>query len=302
MTIKIYKPSELSNAEYQALPQISGSSLHVILSESPAQFRFCEPEEDRKALDFGIYSHAMILEPERFAQQYAKDFDASAYEQILVTNADLQGWLRDRGAKVSGTKAELIERILSTGEQVFIAELEATKYRDQHQGREFINPIDYAKLEQMRAAIFADKEVADMLANSAAEYSLVSDEFKVRPDIITGGGGLVNYKTCRTCHPQRFGKNAYDYGYIMKAALEWDMFKAAYGQEPAFYCLLAQQKHSPFIHKPWMLGKDIIAIGRQQYKEAIRIYRICKEQNSWPAFGGVEYLVLPEFITKQYEV
>lgn len=302
MTIKIYKPDELTNAEYQALPQISGSSLHTILSESPAQFKFGEPEEDRQALDFGIYSHAMILEPARFAHQYAKDFDADAYEKILTTGADMTAWLKERGVKSSGLKPELIQRIIDTGEPVFIAETEAEKHRAQHDGKEFISPSDYAKLEQMRAAIFADQEVADMLANSSAEYSLISDEFKVRPDIITGGGGLVNYKTCRTCHPQRFGRNAYDYGYIMKAALEWDMFKAAYGQEPAFYCLLAQQKHSPYIHKPWMLGKDIIAIGRQQYKEAIRIYRACKEADSWPAFGGVEYLVLPQFITQQYEV
>jgi hypothetical protein len=302
VSVKIKTPDELSNADYQDLPQISGSALHTIYSENPAQWRYGEPEEDRKALDFGIYSHAMILEPARFAEQYVRDWSQDGYESILVTAADCSTWLKERGLKVSGAKGDLIERILATGEAVHIAEVEAQKYRAEHEGKEFIDSKDFDKIASMRAAIMADDEVAKMLEGGAAEYSLIGENTKVRPDIITAGGGLVNYKTCRTAHPAKFGRNAYEYGYLLKAALEWDMFKAAYGQEPAFYCLLAQQKHSPYIHKPFMVPKDYIQIGRIQYQEAFRVYKHCLDNDTWPAFGGVEYMTLPQHITQQYEV
>lgn len=300
MTITIYPPNQLSNADYQALPQISGSSLHTIYAENPAQWRFGEPDDDRKALDFGIYSHAMILENARFGEQYVRDFDASVYEHILVTNTDMSGWLKDRGLKVSGSKAELIERILATGEPVHIEEVEAATYRSQHEGKEFIRADDFDKLEKMRSAIMADEEIAAMIEGGFAEHSIVSAEWKVRPDLMTTGAYLINYKTTTSAHPKDFGRKAHDYGYLLKAALEWAMFKKAYGHDPRGYILLAQQKHSPFIFKPWRLSREIMDIGNRQLNEAIRIYRHCRDSNTWPAFGGTEDLTLPDFIMNQY--
>jgi len=302
MTIQIKTPAELSNEEYQALPQISGSSLHTIYAENPAQWRYGEPEEDRKALDFGIYSHAMILEPDRFAEQYVRDWSADGYESILVTATDCSAWLKERGLKVSGAKGELIERILATGEEVHIADVEAQRYREHHEGKEFIAAKDFDKIAAMRAAIMADEATAKMLDGGFAEYSLISDEWKVRPDLMTKGGYLVNYKTTTSAHPREFGRKCHDYGYLLKAALECAMFKKAYSQEPRGYILLAQQKRSPYIFKPWRLSRELMEIGRIQLNDSIRVYRNCRDKDIWPGLGGLEDMTLPDYIMNQYDI
>jgi exodeoxyribonuclease VIII len=300
MTIQIHTPAELSNEDYQLLPQISGSALVTIYNESPAQWRYGEPETDNKALEFGIYSHAMILEPDRFDEQYVRDFSPDGYESILVTATDCSAWLKERGLKVSGAKGDLIERILATGEVVHIAAVEAGKYRQQHEGKAFIPAKDFDKISDMRAAIIADEQVAAMLDGGFAEYSIVSEEWKVRPDLMTKGGYLVNYKTTTSAHPREFGRKCHDLGYLLKAALECAMFKKAYGQDPRGYILLAQQKRSPYIFKPWRVSRELMEIGRTQLNEAIRVYRQCRDANVWPGLGGLEDMTLPDYIMNQY--
>src|SRR3546814_14664864 len=71
----------------------------------------------------------MMLEPERFAEAYCRDFDPSIYESIMTKGQDYKDWLKDRGMKVSGTNAELIERNLETKESVHIEDVERDKYR-----------------------------------------------------------------------------------------------------------------------------------------------------------------------------
>lgn len=300
MQIKIYQPSELSNPEYQALEQCSGSFLHTLFAESPAQAKFGE-HESSKALDFGIWGHAMILEPERFDSEYCRDFDISVYESILDTGAQMTAWLKERGIKSSGVKAELIERIQAADPDVHIAEVEAQRYRDARQGMEFVPPAAFDKIQQMRSVIMADPECAKMLASGYPELSLVNDEFKVRPDIITSGAYMVNYKTTASAHPDECGRKFYEYGYIMKAALECEMFRQAYGEMPRGYIILAQQKKAPYIHVPFRLSKETLEIGRKDLNHAIRVYRACRDANKWPAFGGLQDLTLPEYITKKYQ-
>lgn len=300
MSIKIYQPSELSNPEYQALAQCSGSFLHTLFAENPAQARFGEHEAS-KALDFGIWGHAMILEPERFDSEYCRDFDPSVYESILDTGAQMSAWLKERGIKSSGVKAELIERILAADPDAHIADVEAQRYRSEREGLEFVPPASFDKIQQMRSVIMADPECAKMLANGHAELSLVSDEFKVRPDIITSGAYLINYKTTASAHPEECGRKFYDYGYVMKAAFECEMFRQAYGEMPRGYIILAQQKKAPYIHVPFRLSKETLEIGKKDMNCAIRVYRACRDADTWPAFGGLQDLTLPEYITKKYQ-
>lgn len=308
MTAALFTPDQLSNEQYQALPQASGSFLHRLLVHSPAKAKFGEIPA-RKALDFGIWSHAMILEPERFASAYARDFDPDAYDSIMRTASDMSAWLKSRGMKVTGNKGELIARILETGEPAHIEEVEREKFRAGHpEGVEFIPVKDYDKIELMRHAILADDRRARMLEGGHAELSIVTDEFKCRPDLITAGGWLVNYKSTQDAAPEKFGRNATDYGYPMRAVMECELFRQLYGEYPAGYAILAQEKDPPYLCKEYVLfdrvrGEDsqpsAWLLGRKQLAQAIRIYRRCMESDSWPGLGGAEDLAVPEYILKR---
>jgi hypothetical protein len=322
-SIRIFTADALSNEDYQALPQRSGSFLHRLLTHSPAKAMFGEIPS-RKALDFGIWSHAMMLEPERFAQAYCRDFDPSIYESIMTKGQDYKDWLKDRGMKVSGTNAELIERIMETGEAVHIEEVEREKYRLQMASNsgglqvEFIPTADYDKIQAMRHSLMLDEERAKMFAGGFSEMSIVTDEFKCRPDLITSGEWLVNYKSTLDAEPEKFGRKATDYGYPMRAVLECELFKQAYGHYPAGYAILAQEKDVPYLCKTFKIfersrsqGIDPDSadwhaaqpsawqLGRKQLASAIKLYRKCRDANVWPGLGGAEDLPIPEYQLKR---
>lgn len=307
MTAAIFTPDHLSNEQYQALAQRSGSFLHRLLTHSPAKAKFGE-QPASKALDFGIWSHAMILEPERFAEAYARDFDPSTYEHILCKGDDYKGWLKERGLKISGTNNELICRIIDTGDPVHILDIEQAKYRAAHPEHvEFIPIKDFDKISLMRHAIMSDSERAKMLSGGFAELSIVTDEFKARPDLITAGQWIVNYKSTADAEPEKFSRKATDYGYPMRAVMECELFKQAYGEYPAGYAILAQEKDSPYLCKTFVIydrsrGDDqpsAWTYGRAQLADAVKIYRKCRDADVWPGLGGAEDLAVPEYLMKK---
>ena len=311
MTATIHTPDQLTNEAYQELPQRSGSFLHRLLVHSPAKAKFGE-QPASKALEFGIWSHAMILEPERFAQDYARDFDPSAYEKLLVTAADMSAWLKERGLKVSGAKAELVQRILDTGEKVHIEPVECAFFQGAipgyPEGRvQLVPPKEWDLITAMRHAILLDEERAKMLSGGFAELSIVTDEFKARPDLITGGQWIVNYKSTLDAEPEKFSRKATDYGYPMRAVMECELFKQAYGEYPAGYAILAQEKDAPYLCKTFVIyersrGDDqpsAWTYGRSQLADAVKLYRKCRDADVWPGLGGAEDLSVPDYIMKK---
>lgn len=309
-TVKIFTPDALSNEDYQQLPQRSGSFLHRLLVHSPAKARFGVIPHG-KPLDFGIWSHGMILEPERFAEAYCRDFDPSIYESIMSQNKHYQEWLKDRGMKVSGTAAELIARILETGEKVHIEDVEREAYRAFRSAGdapvEFIPCEDFDKIEAMRHSLFADPAAAKMMTGGFSEMSIVTDEFKCRPDKITAGAWMLNYKTTLDAEPEKFGRKATDLGYPMRAVMEIELFKQAYGEYPAGYAILAQEKDAPYLCKTFIIyersrGDDqpnAFVLGRKQLTDAVKIYRKCRDADVWPGLGAAEDLQIPEYMLKR---
>lgn len=306
MAAQVFTPDQLSNEAYQALDQRSGSFLHRLLTHSPAKARFGEQPRG-KPLDFGIWSHAMMLEPARFAEAYARDFDPSVYESIMTKGQDYKDWLKERGMKVSGTNAELIERILEVGEAVHIEDVEREAFRLALPGREFVPVADFDKIEAMRYSLMLDDDRRVMFEGGFPELSIVTDEFKCRPDLMTKGSWLVNYKTTLDAEPEKFGRKATDMGYPMRAVMECELFKQAYGEYPAGYMILAQEKDTPYLCKPFKIyeasrGEEqphAWTLGRKQLADAVRIYRRCRDADTWPGLGGAEDLSVPEYILKR---
>lgn len=308
MPTTVFTPDQLSNESYQELPQRSGSFLHKMYIHSAAKARFGD-QPKAKVLDFGIWSHAMMLEPARFAEEYARDFDASVYESIMTKGQDYKDWLKERGLKVSGTNAEMVERIIETGEKVHIEDVERDLFRAAMPGREFIPVADFDKIEAMRHSLMADPDNRAMFEGGFSELSIVSDEFKCRPDLMTKGEWLVNYKTTMDAEPQVFGRKATDMGYPMRACMEVELFKQAYGHYPAGYIILAQEKETPYLCKPFTIfersrgdhGEQPSAwqLGRKQLGEAIKMYRKCRDADVWPGLGGREDLYVPDYMLKR---
>lgn len=308
--MKLLTPQDLSNESYQALEEISGSDLNTVYQKSLAHWKYGESKSS-KALEFGIVSHAMILEPERFDDEFVKQMDIAEYPDAMVTVKDMQAWLKERGQKVSGDKAEITSRILDvcevSGEKVFIWDLMLVEFAELHSEKTIVPVADYEKVQLMRDSILSDESMRKMLRGGVAEHSIIGKlpsckvANKVRPDLITAGGHLVNYKTARDIHPEYFGKHCHDLGYLLKASLEWDMFTELYGEPPKAYIFLAQEKEAPYVWKPYYITPEQLSIGRAQREYAQSLIENAIETGKYSAYGSQPApLELPEYIMKKY--
>lgn len=305
---KVYTPDEMSNEQYHSDTEfVSGSALCVIYGKSPAAWRFGE-RETTPALEFGIASHAALLEPEKFNAEFVRNIDKEDYPDALTSDTAIKSWLKEKGVTGYSTKrgADLVEMAKRTEDQVQLWSEMQSDFIDAHDGRVIVKPADYDKIMQMRAVVFADVEYSEKLSTGFAEFSIFGEidgvKVKVRPDIMTSVGGIWDYKSCADASPDKFGMACYDHGYLLKMALQHDMFEAAYGRKPLDVVLLAQEKKPPFIAQAYELGEQELAIGRWQYKQALATYKRCKDTDTWPAYGGgVSPLTLRDFIYKKHD-
>lgn len=301
-----YQNTELSNDDYRALPEISGSDLVTIHNDCPAAWRFGEPKES-PALAEGIAAHVAVLEHEDFVGRFYRDIDPAEHPDALDTAKDMQAWLKESGIKgYSGkTKAELIDMILSTGETPQIIDLMREKAAKENGDAAPLKPAVYDRIDLMRRTIRANEEYAERLTGGEAEVSVVRPDLglKCRFDYLTADGEIWDYKTTASAHPEKFGRQAHDVGYWLKMALQHDLFVAEFGEAPKSVVLLAQTKAAPFICQAYEMTAEQLEIGREQYQAAHRLYLRCKESDIWPAYGGgVQELVTPVWVARMYGI
>ncbi len=309
--MQLITPEQLNAEFYESLEAINHNDLNTVFSKTLAHWKYAE-KKDTKQMEFGIVSHAIILNPTEFDKNFIKGLDVAEYPEALVSSNDLKAWLKSRGQKVSGVKAELTQRILDTvaisEEQVFIWDLMLEKHAEENKSKTVISPDVFYKVSLMRESIMQDETMGALLSSGIAEHAIYGKlpickvENICRPDVITTGGHIINYCTSTDINPEKFGVNAYNYGYLLRAALEWDMFTELYGEPPKAYILLAQEKESPYVWKPYYITGEQLQIGRVQREYAQSLIENAIETDKYSAYGNeVSPLELPTYITKKYE-
>jgi hypothetical protein len=277
--------NKLSNAEYQSLPQVGGSSLVKIYFDCPAAYKYGD-SEPTKALVDGIAAHVCVLEPSVFAAQYVRGIDKADHPTALMTTDHLKDWCKQNN--LSGYskygKAELIKFIHDYDPDVQIFDDICAKYAAENEGKTIVAAKDFDMISQMRRVIFEVPAYRDAFKDAEFELSFISETAKVRWDCVTMDGRIIDYKTCVSSHPLKFSRNAHDNGYWLKMALQHDMFSQAYGEYPREVLLLAQSKKAPYIPQGFKLTEEQLRVGRQQYTESYDTYMWCLERNIWPAY------------------
>lgn len=302
MTTKLYTAAELSNDRYHSeeFPQASGSKLAVIYDTTPAEFIGGERKET-KALNDGSGLHCCVLEPAQFKQRYARNLSLADYPEnsILVTNKDLEKWIKEAGIKgySNKDKAELIEMIHATGERPLIWSLMLEQHSQDNEDKIILSPESYDMIIAMRSAM---KKLGKYIftPEMLMEVSCISDDFKCRWDIvipagemapdgtITKNGEIWDLKSTRTVKPELFGLQSERCLYWLKMALQHDLYIAHYGVEPDRVVLLAQAKTAPYLPQAFQLTRQQLEAGREMYLHAYEVLKECSSSNTWPGYGG----------------
>ena len=247
--------------QYDQIPAVRRSELWL-LRKSPAHYLYAvtHPSESTPAMEFGTAAHKFILEQEFFFDDYV-----IAPEVDRRTKAGKAAW------------AEFTE---SLGDKAVI------------------KPADLEVIQAMDEAVKAHPTAAALLKTGRHEVPIewtdpeTGEPCKCRPDCLTEYGGekyIVDYKTTNSCEDGHFERACRIYGYKLQAAMYTEGVFAE-TLESYRFAFVAQEKNPPYAVRVYFCDQGFIDEGREQFRDLIELYHVCKKTNQWPGYENEELI------------
>ncbi len=254
--------TDLANAIYHSHGFTSASQLKKIASTSLAHFKHERenPKEQTPALIFGSAYHTLILEPEKFSDEYfTLDRDAMPKPESDFRNSENKAWKEKQLAK--------------------------------NEGKIFLSNEDFITLYEMKAALELYPNFIFLLKNGVAEESYFAEidgmGVRVRPDYVSKFG-IVDLKTCQDASPEAFGRDAAKMRYLIQAALYTDVVAAFRDGDVLPFFFLAQEKTAPYIPQMYRVPSYLIEAGRAQYEDVLKQLFTAQTTDVWQGYEGLE--------------
>lgn len=268
----------IPGAVYHAAPGLSKSGLDDV-SECPALYKFRRqnPEEPSDEMELGSALHTAILEPDKFAAQYA-----------------IAGEELDR----RGTKA-------------WVA------FEEAHPGQIILKFKAGKQIEAMVAAAHSHSRAGMLKGLVEISFfwkdPATGIQCKCRPDILTEKGVITDYKSAVNPWPSRVWSSVIlKQRYHVQAAFYLDGVAHAVAQAkvlfpneeiipsefplPDAFAFYAQGKTEPYLVKPWLLGNASILLGRRAYEADLARVSECEKNGTWPGYPeALEEVNCPEY-------
>lgn len=250
-------------------PSTSASRLIKLRKKTPAHFwaysdlnPLGRPEPRTAEMDFGKAAHALLLEGDLPAEQFAiQPFDGPYNRNEEVDNIEWKA-----GAK------------------------QAWKKEQETAGLVVVSPAHLQQIREMRDALAAHPMIRDGLFQGAVERSVIArDEetgiwLKARPDVVPVDTILADAKFVDDASPQSADGMIMRYGYHIQLALAADVIQAVTGREIQNACLVLQEKTFPYVVQVYPLSDHLMLTGRLEYKAALRLLKKCLDTNDWPGY------------------
>lgn len=294
---------DLSNEAYHSGPGISSTRLHAV-AVSPLNYwdRYInpdrEPEEIKHCFAVGDGTHKLVLEPGTFEDKYAVGFDKSEFPDALDTVADLKKACSEQGLMVSGSKPELVDRLIN--EAGFPEDKIMLRLQKKHEAtmgnRIAIAARDYKNMLGMLRAI-EGSEAWPLVSGAETEQSFFWTDpqgvlRKCRSDLITADGAFIgDVKTTDDVSREGFGRTIAQRRYHVSAAWYLDVLAGLYGSEaPTGFFFIAVQKTRPFDVAVHYLTDKQIQLGRLLYQRDLELLLDCERNDFWPGVAGGEFI------------
>lgn len=265
----------MTNDAYHANDAISASGLKLI-GRSPLHYWAAyidpnrEPREETPALRLGTAIHAAILEPLRYAAEYAV--------------------------------APQVDRRTKDGKETWAAFVEECEAK----GRTVISAEDHATCMSISERLNRHPAASVLFRSGVAETSMfwVDPETEVvckcRPDWLIKGVACVDVKSTTDASASQFARSVWNYEYHMAAAWYLDGMKICLGADaPSAFIFAAFEKDAPHAVAFYNADAEMIELGRAEYRRRLRIYAACKRSNVWPGYDpSITSLALPAWAVK----
>ncbi|TXH59332.1 MAG: hypothetical protein E6Q97_00115 [Desulfurellales bacterium] len=268
---------DLPASRYHALPGASASRLRTLWQKTPAHLwvELQKPKKVTPAMMLGTLCHQKLLEPNRPLpqlaippEQYPAPADSSLVKTKKVAVGDLIDW---------SWSAKFCKQWRKDSEAA---------------GRLVVTSNEAEAIENGTRAVLNHAVAAPLIQGATTEVSLVtmSEEFgipvKARLDLVPVGPDLADVKFTTDVSARAFASHAYDLGYHLQAAWYLDVWNDLAGAEQlkTRFKFIAVESAAPFAVNVFTVTPDLIALGREQYLEALAVYARCMHEDDWPAY------------------
>ena len=265
----------MTEKEYRQHPAISRSELFKI-GESPEKFKYYQenPEDPTPALIFGQLFHAMALQPETVAEQFA-----------VAPNVDRR------------TKA---------GKEAY------AEFQKEAESKTIVTADMFQQAEEMCEALKRNEFVQKLLAGEKEvvffwDDDLTGEACKCRVDCLTELGDnliVIDLKSTENAETEAFMRSAIKYGYDFQSAMYSKGVEVNKGKKPLFV-FIAIEKKPPYAINILQADELFIRRGYDLFRELIGICHDCKQTGNWYGYLGkynqINNLALPAWLAKEVE-
>ena len=241
-------------AEYLGISAVNWSSLKQY-AKSPAHYQeyVQNPTEPTPAMRLGSAVHCLLLEPCRFAAQYA-----TAPEVDRRTKAGKEAW--------AAFEAEHADKQLLTAEQTDTAHGMASA-------------VDAACKAGKLLGLCSERELT-----LTWEDDITGLRCKARLDAVDLENGLVvDIKTTEDAGERAFSRTVYNYQYYGQAAFYLEALRQN-GFMINRFIFLAIEKEPPYGHALYLCSDELLAAGRILFQGCLSKHAECLAANEWPGY------------------
>jgi hypothetical protein len=237
--------------EYRAFPALNQSAAkHLLTSPAHYQAYINTPQEETKALKFGTFVHAAVLEP-----QTLDDLYATAPDVDRRTKDGKEQWAAFATANAGKTILDAEESAI--GHLVAAhARLALKTHGVVFDATEVMYHVDYCGVP-LKAAI--DGVAGDYLW-----------------DIKTTGLGEAT--------PAGMLKSIRSYKYALQAYWYRLVYELATGKRPLGFRFLFVEKEPPFATAVCEIGPELMSYAVSDFEKAITLYKECTASRVWPSY------------------
>jgi hypothetical protein len=167
-------------------------------------------------------------------------------------------------------------------------------FKLEHDGKIILNEAEYADAKAMADAVGRDPRAQALLMRAphreqTLRWQLAGRDCRGTPDAF-GDDILLDVKTTRTAHPDRFAWEARRMGY--HGQLDWYRHGllhvgAPYAKLPTRrQCfVIAVENKAPYPVTVFELTEDLLNEGRTCWSAWFERYCVCSDSNHWPAYS-----------------
>lgn len=305
------KPPEEILAIY---PKINVTGLKQF-NISPAYYESCQilkEIEPTKAMNLGTKLHYAILEPEKFEMMFCEE-PAEIPLDVVDTLDDLKKWCANEGLKVSGTKAELVNRLIDHGVKFRTYDEFMSEYLA---GRQLLSKKEMSAAKRIIGRIKSIKAIDSILNGGQVEtlgwvlnedlgavVTFRIDYFKKLEKKIAGFSNFaIDLKTTNSLsnHSDLRKFIANDDAQIQMAFYS-DALEFLTG-EPTAAAILCVETTPPYTVMLSIIGGATLECGRAEYMKNLSDFIECHRNNFYPTgYERIGTVELPDWKLNQIE-